>query len=84
SQSDAPEIAGVEIRPLAQALSLDIHWARDVFGVFTETDQVRLVFVDGVFDPSQSDAPEIAGVEIRPLAQALSLDIHWARDVFGV
>ena len=52
--------------------------------LFTATDQVRLVFVDGVFDPSQSDAPEIAGVEIRPLAQALSLDIPWARDVFGV
>lgn len=52
--------------------------------LFTATDQVRLVFVDGVFDPSQSDAPEIAGVEIRPLAQALRLDIHWARDVFGV
>jgi Fe-S cluster assembly protein SufD len=52
--------------------------------LFTETDQVRLVFVDGVFDPAQSDAPEIAGVEIRPLTQALSLDIHWARDLFGV
>lgn len=52
--------------------------------LFTEVEQVRLVFVDGVFDPAQSDAPEIAGVEIRPLAQALSLDIHWARDVFGV
>ena len=52
--------------------------------LFTQAEQIRLVFVDGVFDPSQSDAPEIAGVEIRPLTQALSLDIHWARDLFGV
>lgn len=52
--------------------------------LFAEADRVRLVFVDGVFDPAQSDAPEIAGVEIQPLSEALSRDIHWSRDLFGV
>ena len=44
---------------------------------------MRLVFVDGVFAPELSDALELAGVEIRPLAEALRADIHWAREVFG-
>lgn len=52
--------------------------------LFEGADRVRLVFVDGVFDASQSDAPEIAGVEIQSLSEALSRDIHWSREVFGV
>lgn len=52
--------------------------------VFDGVARVRLVFVDGVFAPELSDAPEIAGVEIQPLRVALRSDIHWARDVFGV
>ena len=52
--------------------------------VFGEIDRVRLVFVDGVFDPDQSDPPELAGVEIEQLAAASAADIHWARDIFGV
>jgi Fe-S cluster assembly protein SufD len=51
--------------------------------MFDGVDRVRLVFVDGVFAPERSDAPEIAGVEIRPLAEVLRTDIHWARDVYG-
>jgi Fe-S cluster assembly protein SufD len=51
---------------------------------FAAADHVRLVFVDGVFDPALSDAPEPAGVEIRPLREVLHTDIHWARDLFGV
>lgn len=50
---------------------------------FAEVDRLRLVFVDGVFVPGLSDAPEAAGVEIQPLGQALAADIHWAREVFG-
>ena len=34
---------------------------------FDDVDRVRLVFVDGVFAPELSDAPELAGVEIQPL-----------------
>ncbi len=56
----------------------------DEIPVWEETDALRLVFVDGVFAPDLSDAPEMAGVEIVPLAEAMALDIHWARDVYGV
>ena len=52
--------------------------------VFEATDRVRLVFVDGVFAPDESDALELAGVEIHPLNEVLRADIHWARDLFGV
>jgi len=52
--------------------------------VFDEVDALRLVFVDGVFRADLSDAPAMEGVEIQPLSEALSADIHWARDVFGV
>ena len=51
---------------------------------FTARDRIRLVFVDGVFDPAQSDEPATAGVEISRLAQAGGTDIHWARDLYGV
>ena len=50
---------------------------------FDGLDRLRLVFVDGVFDPSQSDAPGMAGVEIERLATAARADIHWARDIYG-
>jgi Fe-S cluster assembly protein SufD len=51
--------------------------------VFDAADRLRLVFVDGVFAPELSDPPELAGVEIQPLAAALRSDIHWARELFG-
>ncbi|MEO0913561.1 MAG: SufD family Fe-S cluster assembly protein, partial [Pseudomonadota bacterium] len=51
---------------------------------FDGVDRVKLVFVDGVFDPAQSDDPALAGVEIEHLADALAADIHWARDHYGV
>ncbi|MFO1105871.1 MAG: SufD family Fe-S cluster assembly protein [Amaricoccus sp.] len=51
---------------------------------FDSVERVRLVFVDGVFDPALSDPMALAGVEIEPLAEALATDIHWARELFGV
>ena len=51
--------------------------------IYDAIDRVRLVFVDGVFSPEKSDTPDLAGVEIMPLADALRTDIHWARDLFG-
>ncbi|MFN3846983.1 MAG: Fe-S cluster assembly protein SufD [Paracoccaceae bacterium] len=51
---------------------------------FDGIDALMLVFVDGVFDPSQSDDPALAGVEITHLAAAEDVDIHWAREVYGV
>ncbi|MCB1375634.1 MAG: SufD family Fe-S cluster assembly protein, partial [Rhodobacteraceae bacterium] len=50
---------------------------------FEAIDRLRLVFVDGVFAPELSDAPELDGVEIEPLSSALTKDIHWAREAFG-
>ncbi|MDF0599452.1 Fe-S cluster assembly protein SufD [Psychromarinibacter sp. C21-152] len=52
--------------------------------LFSEIDRVRLVFVDGVFDPDRSDDPTLAGVEIERLQDASRADIHWAKEVYGV
>jgi Fe-S cluster assembly protein SufD len=51
---------------------------------FDGIDRLKLVFVDGVFDPAASDDPALAGVEIERLAQAGTADIHWAQGVYGV
>jgi Fe-S cluster assembly protein SufD len=51
--------------------------------VFDGAGGLRLVFVDGVFAREMSDDPALEGVEIQPLSEALSADIHWARDLFG-
>lgn len=50
---------------------------------FDGIDRLKLVFVDGVFDPAQSDEPALAGVEIERLSNAARADIHWARDIYG-
>ena len=52
--------------------------------VFGGVGAVRIVFVDGVFDPGASDALEGTGLEIERLSVALSRDIHWARELYGV
>ncbi|MEM6739581.1 MAG: Fe-S cluster assembly protein SufD [Pseudomonadota bacterium] len=52
--------------------------------VFSEIDRVRVVFVDGVFDPDESDDLSLAGVEIVRLAEAQRADLHWARELYGV
>jgi Fe-S cluster assembly protein SufD len=51
---------------------------------FDGIDRLKIVFVDGVFDPAQSDALDMAGVEILRLAEVAPADIHWARDLYGV
>ncbi len=72
--------SGLSALPAAPAEVL----AADATPVFEAIDRVTLVFVDGVFAPDLSDAPELAGVQIEPLATSLGKDIHWAREVFGV
>ncbi|WP_108484116.1 Fe-S cluster assembly protein SufD [Oceaniglobus ichthyenteri] len=52
--------------------------------VFGEIDQLKIVFVDGVFDADASDDLTLAGVEIERLETAAQADIHWARDLYGV
>jgi Fe-S cluster assembly protein SufD len=51
--------------------------------VFSGIDRLRIVFVDGVFDPAASDPLAMAGVEIEWLADAAARDIHWAKDIYG-
>ena len=58
--------------------------AGDETDVFNAIERLRIVFVDGVFDPAQSDDLALAGVEICPVAEAGRADIHWARDLYGV
>jgi len=52
--------------------------------LFAALDRLKIVFVDGVFDPAASDDLALAGIEIERLQDAATADIHWARDVYGV
>ncbi|MCA3442322.1 MAG: SufD family Fe-S cluster assembly protein [Rhodobacter sp.] len=58
--------------------------AEDEPPVFDGIDRLRIVFVDGVFDPALSDDLTLAGVEIELLSKAGKTDIHWAREVYGL
>ncbi|WP_460273570.1 Fe-S cluster assembly protein SufD [Celeribacter sp. ULVN23_4] len=51
---------------------------------FSGLDRIKLVFVDGVFDAEASDALEGENLEIMRLSDALSSDIHWVKDAYGV
>ncbi len=51
---------------------------------FSEVDRLKVVFVDGVFDPEASDDLSMAGIEIERLAETAARDIHWAKDLYGV
>ncbi|MEL6840001.1 MAG: SufD family Fe-S cluster assembly protein [Pseudomonadota bacterium] len=52
--------------------------------LFADVDRVRIVFVDGVFDPDASDDLSAEGVEIERLSDAMQADIHWVKDIYGV
>lgn len=64
-------------------LTAESSGAQDEAPVFDGLDRVKLVFVDGVFDPVQSDDPALAGAEISRLATADAADIHWAQGLYG-
>jgi len=51
---------------------------------FDGMDRLKLVFVDGVFDPAASDDLTLSGVTIERLARAGDKDIHWAQGTYGV
>lgn len=57
--------------------------ASDEAPLFGALDRLRLVFVDGVFDPAASDDLALNGVEIDLISTTAALDIHWARDTYG-
>ncbi len=52
--------------------------------LFADIDRLRIVFVDGVFDAEASDDLALEGVEIERLSDAMSKDIHWVKDTYGV
>ncbi len=52
--------------------------------VFSGIDRLKIVFVDGVFDAEASDALNGENLEIMRLSDALSADIHWVKDAYGV
>lgn len=58
--------------------------AGDEAAPFDAMDRLKIVFVDGVFDPAASDDLTLAGVSIERLAEAGSKDIHWAQGLYGV
>src|SRR6056297_258790 len=68
-QADAPEAA------LFQS---------DDTPIFNGIDRLKIVFVDGVFDAEASDDLSLEGVKIERLSDAASVDIHWAKDLYGV
>ncbi|MDQ7069919.1 MAG: SufD family Fe-S cluster assembly protein [Rhodobacterales bacterium] len=52
--------------------------------VFGEVDRLKIVFVDGVFDAAASDDLALEGVRIEMLSDVAALDIHWAKNLYGV
>lgn len=57
--------------------------AGDEAAPFDGMDRLKLVFVDGVFDPAASDDLALSGVTIERLSQAGEKDIHWAQGLYG-
>ena len=57
--------------------------ASDEPQLFGAIDRVKLVFVNGIFDPALSDDLSLSGVEIEFMSQTAGVDIHWARDCYG-
>ncbi|MDB4078563.1 Fe-S cluster assembly protein SufD [Amylibacter sp.] len=51
--------------------------------MFESIDRVKIVFVDGILDLTQSDDLLLEGATIETIIDATSKDIHWAKDLFG-
>lgn len=52
--------------------------------IFGERDRLVIAFTDGIFDAGRSSDLSLDGIEISRLADADRVDIHWARDLYGV
>jgi len=52
--------------------------------MFDDFDRLKIVFVDGVFDPEASDDLSLEGVSIDRLEDICCTDIHWAKEIYGV
>ena len=67
----APEAARAEVLGLPEA------------ALCGDLERLKIVFVDGVFDPEASDDLTGSGVQIDRLAACQDLDLHWAKPVYG-
>jgi Fe-S cluster assembly protein SufD len=52
--------------------------------MFDGVDRIKIVFVDGVFDAQRSDDLSGENLSIERLADVADLDLHWAKDAYGV
>ncbi len=52
--------------------------------MFHEFDRLKIVFIDGVFSPEESDDLSLEGVTIDRLEDICCKDIHWAKELYGV
>lgn len=66
------------------AIPVPVFVISDEAPVFDAIDRLKLVFVDGVFDPEASDELTGEGLEICRLSEAGQADIHWAQDLYGI
>ncbi|MBO6776358.1 MAG: SufD family Fe-S cluster assembly protein [Marinibacterium sp.] len=68
------------VQPIAPVAA---SFVNDEVLMFDVVDRLKVVFVDGVFDPVASDDLSMEGVTIERLAEFGGADIHWARDIYG-
>ncbi len=52
--------------------------------LFHALDRLKIVFIDGVFSPEESDDLSLEGVTIDRLEDICCKDIHWAKELYGV
>ncbi len=52
--------------------------------MFNEFDRLKIVFIDGVFSPEESDELSMEGITIDRLEDICCKDIHWAKELYGV
>jgi Fe-S cluster assembly protein SufD len=69
------------VQPLAPVAAVFEHDEAMMFSTF---DRLKIVFVDGIFDPEASDDLSLEGVKIDRLEDICCTDIHWAKDLYGV
>lgn len=67
-----------------EAAAVNLFDPGDEPAPFSGVDRLKIVFVDGVFDASQSDDLALEGVQIERLSDAAKANIHWASGLYAV
>ncbi|MCB1340117.1 MAG: SufD family Fe-S cluster assembly protein [Pseudooceanicola sp.] len=75
SYTNPDKLIAADVRPA------EVFRITDEPPMYQGIDRLKLVFVDGVFSPADSDRLQGEGLEITRLAD--SADIHWARELYG-